>query len=67
MGNTSFEVFANKTVVGEIYQEVDGFYVFIFVGATQGYFPQEFFTFVSDELRTLNKAWEKDIEDFFRR
>lgn len=45
----------NGKRIGEVYQEIDGFYVFSFLNETRGCFPQEFFSFVARTLLELNK------------
>ena len=63
-----YQVNTNKRTIGEIYKEVDGFYVFAFVNSkVAGYLPEEFFTFVSENLKELNAGWAKEISDFFEK
>jgi hypothetical protein len=40
--------------VGEIYREVDGYFVFAFTDITGGYFSEHFFRFVFNALESLN-------------
>ena len=49
----------NGTVLGELYQEVDGYHVFAFVENTGGYIESDFFRFVADTLDELNQDYAK--------
>jgi hypothetical protein len=49
--------------VGEIYREVDGFYVFAFLEQPIGCFPEYFFTFVSNALESLNDKWKEQCQE----
>lgn len=53
----------NKVHIGEIFKEVDGFYVFEFSLKRQlvGVFNQRFFKVMSDKLYELNKDWEEEL------
>lgn len=53
----------NLKTIGEIYMEVDGFYVFAFTNKTvSGCFNEYFFTFVSRSLEQLNSEWKKQLK-----
>jgi hypothetical protein len=50
-------VFHGDMPIGNIYKEVDGYYVFNFTGG-DGCYPQEFFFYVGEELMKLNQDWD---------
>ena len=43
--------------IGEIYREVDGYYVFAFLTPGHGCYSEYFFQFVADNLQKLNAEW----------
>tara|TARA_R110000823_G_C15952958_1_gene502536 strand:+ start:17439 stop:17672 length:234 start_codon:yes stop_codon:yes gene_type:complete len=53
----------NNALLGELYKEVDGFYVFEFDlhRTVAGCFPQRFFEEVAFKLKELNKGWEDEL------
>lgn len=62
--NDSKLVLHNKVVIGEIYKEADGYYVFDFLLKTRngGYYSQRFFEFVTSTLQELNKEWDYKVK-----
>ncbi len=61
-GNEYYTVDTATKTVGEIYREVDGFFVFAFTSQTvTGCFAEYFFTFVSKSLQSLNDDWAKPL------
>lgn len=56
----------NGKIIGEIYQEVDGYYVFAFVDYQGGYLDSEFFLFVAEKLKELNRDWAKKQDNRYR-
>jgi len=61
---THFTIWYNNRGIGDIYKEVDGFYVFIFDTSKPitGCFSEEFFRYVAKKLNGLNKDWNNIIE-----
>lgn len=56
----------NNLPVGEIYREVDGFFVFWPYTVT-GFYTEQFLREVADKLRELNKEWNETIEKEMKR
>lgn len=48
----------NFRSIGEIYREVEGYFVFAFLTPLEGCFAEYFFTFVSEHLQSLNDKWK---------
>lgn len=58
---SSYSVYANNGVqIGELYQEIDGFYVFALPGRT-GYWPEYLLRELADELKELNIKWLGEV------
>lgn len=56
------QLYFNTVYLGYCYREVDGFYVFIFVG--QGCWSDYALRMVADKLTELNKEWSDQIDRF---
>ena len=59
--NSSYDIYhVSGKLLGILYKEVDGFFVFAFPNGTSqtGCFPEHFFTSVSDKLKEINAEWE---------
>lgn len=56
--------YSNGIFMGELYMEVDGFYVYEPVlrgGFWEAYVLRE----IADKLDELNKPWQQNIDDYF--
>ena len=59
-----YTVDVGDNTIGEVYREVDGFYVFAFTDEPHlGCFPTYFFKFVYDSLCKLNLEWQRECEN----
>lgn len=65
VGDSLHVNFGVNVWLGEIYQEVDGFYVFWPNHDRAGYWSQWMLRAISDKLAELNKAWSEEIENHF--
>jgi hypothetical protein len=54
----------NNVVVGEVYQEVDGYYVFN-PSTTRGYMNEYTLIGIAELLEVLNKSWDDEINTYF--
>ncbi len=70
MINTMFEYDENKkaykvtcagALVGELYMEADGFYVFDPIVGRTGYWPAWMLRVIADKLEELNKEWTATV------
>jgi hypothetical protein len=60
-GTHTFKCLAsNGTCIGELYPEVDGFYVYD-PGQTQGYITEQILMELAIKLSELNDEWNKEI------
>jgi len=54
----------NKIHLGEFYQEVDGFFVFI-PGSEYGCYTEQFLESLLFELHQLNDPWKENVRKYF--
>ena len=60
--------FDRERSIGDIYMEVDGYYVFAFDSKDEqrgGFLPSWFFKGIHDKLEEMNKAWDAEILNTF--
>lgn len=58
---TPYEVLFGTKYVGDVYIEVDGYYVFVPDGS--GFMDEYFLYTMFDLLKTLNKPWDTKIQN----
>lgn len=56
----------NGTHLGHAYQEVDGFYVFVFPDGRNGAFEAHVLRSIADQLDKMNEPWQKQIDEDFK-
>ena len=54
----------NGKKLGEFYQEVDGFYVFLPIESS-GFYSEEYLGALLFELQQLNAPWKENIRQYF--
>lgn len=54
-------IFKNGKKFGELYKEIDGFFVFEFSNDLVGYIPSYILRSLADAIDELNKPWEETI------
>jgi len=65
VAKTAYNVKTNHGIkLGEFYQEVDGFYVFLPVESS-GFLSEEFLEALLFELQQLNALWKENIRNYF--
>lgn len=57
----------NGVVVGTIYKEVDGYYVFVPVEGKGGFWEAAHLREIADILDDINRAWDTEVRDYFER
>jgi hypothetical protein len=55
----------NGSYMGYAYQEVDGYYVFVFPTHMSGCHTEHGLRSIADKLRELNKDWDNKVNDYF--
>lgn len=58
-----FFVKGSDNCVGYAYREVDGFYVFVFADNNSGAWSDYALIEIGNELKELNKEWDKEIRN----
>lgn len=56
-----YTVKVGNTLVGELYAEADGFYVFDPIVGRTGYWPEWMLRSIADKLQEVNKEWQEEI------
>lgn len=65
VAKTAYNIKTNHGVkLGEFYQEVDGFYVFLPV-ESPGFYSEEYLEALLFELQQLNAPWKENIRKYF--
>lgn len=65
VAKTAYNIKTNHGVkLGEFYQEVDGFYVFLPVESS-GFYSEEYLGALLFELQQLNASWKENIRKYF--
>ena len=59
------ELYYNTSLLGEVYREVDGYYVFIFKEGSRSCWSEYTLRLVADALEDLNKGWDEQIKKHF--
>ena len=54
----------NGKVIGDVYREVDGYYVFWPTGT--GFWESHMLREIADLLDAANKPWDDELTEFFR-
>lgn len=62
------EVYYNTILLGDIYKEVDGFFVFSFNCdlRREGFWTEYVFLTIGNKLKELNNEWNEQIEEYFQ-
>jgi hypothetical protein len=53
-----------RTFLGELYTEADGYYVLQFADNFKGYIPAWILRALADKLDDLNAAWDEEVHKF---
>lgn len=58
-----YDVTLGSTYCGTLEIDVDGFYYYLPVPHSSGYYPGWFLKGIADKLEEVNAAWEKELTD----
>lgn len=63
----NFHVKDSNKFIGYAYREVDGYYVFVFDGKSDGAWPDYALLEIGNELKELNKDWDKELRNALKK
>jgi len=61
-----FRVFLNNVHVGNMYKEVDGYYVYEYNNSRSGFWEAHALRMIADKLDEMNKDWDEGIKEYFK-
>ena len=61
-----FRVFLNNIHVGNMYKEVDGYYVYEYNNSRNGFWEAHALRMIADKLDEMNKDWDEEIKEYFK-
>ena len=57
-------LYYGNVLIGDVYQEVDGYFVFV-PGGRGGYWSSHELKMVSEFLDELNEPWDREVKEYF--
>lgn len=63
LGATILVFYENGKLIGNLYQEVDGFWVFWQEEALSGFWSQHVLRQLADKLEELNADWDRQLHE----
>ena len=59
-------VFGNSTHLGDLVQEVDGYYYMRFTNENNGLYTSDNLRLIADAIDKYNKPWDDSISEYFK-
>lgn len=58
-------LYFGKVRIGDVYQEVDGYYVYVAPLDSRGAFTSYDLKIIAEFLDELNEPWDKEVREYF--